>query len=533
MTMHLSQRSCSMNKKMNPERRDFLKLSAAGAAGIALTSGGISKVFAASSRTAAGTAPLNKWPGRVVINFNKNARPPVVDTTKTPPTYAFNVAPTAEQITVIKKMVDDSIKLLTGQTDIGLAWKAIFPSSGANALTATSKIAIKIPLGCNSSLSAPHYTSVQAIVDGLTKMDFNGIKFPVANISFYDGACSNNFGSAGYTAANFPGISMVYGSYGANYTDGAENNASPAVKQQYSTVLHNADFLINVFSPRGHGSAFGNFTLGFKNHYGTYPPAYHDAPNGGQYLRAISCTGVVYNKNVLSICSGIFGQYEGNGPGGSPQNYNVYANYMDSTILLATTANPVASNPTTIIMGTDPISVEMQAIKMMRIQGKKNYAVADMPDYLRASGGIVVTGTNWPPNPGAPTAMDNIGVIDESKMTVLRVLNGVTMSAYPERAASSQAKGPAAFVTAKQVQGNNSTFIEFKLPVEHVGGDASISIYDMKGALVSKMSQKVLGVLNSLSWNELDVRGNTVTKGKYIVKLESGTVSQSSRFTIL
>jgi hypothetical protein len=504
-----------MNKKMSPKRRDFLKITVAGAAGIALSSGGISRVLAGPTpRTAAGTAPLNQWPGKVVINFNKGASPNAVGGT-----------PTADQITLIKKMVDDSIKLLTGQTDIGLAWKAIFPSTGTNALSLTSKIAIKVPLGCNKSLSAPHYSSVQAIVEGLAKMDFNGTKFPVANISFYDGACGNNFNTAGYTAANFPGISMVYGSYGNNYTDGAENTATPPAKQQYSTVLHNANFLINVFSPRGHVSYTGNVTLGFKNHYGTYPPLYHSAPDFAQYIRAINCTGPVYNKNVLTMCSAIYGQYEGNGPGGTPQNYGRYSQFMDST--------STNLNSTTIMVSTDPVSIEMQAIKLMRIQGQKTYAVADMPDYLRASGGVVVSGTNWPPNPSAPTAMDNIGVIDESKMTILRVLNGVTISVLPERAASSQAKGPAAFVTARQVQGNNSTFIEFKLPADHVGSDASISIFDMRGALVSKMSQKVLGVLNSLSWNELDVRGIPVTKGKYIVKLESGTVSQSSRFTIL
>jgi len=521
-----------MKKKMSPKRRDFLKITAAGAAGIALTSGGIDKVFAASARAAAGPSPLNKWPGRVVVNFNKNARPPVVDTTKTPPTYAFNVAPTADQITIIKTMIDDSIKLLTGQTDIGLAWKAIFPATGTNALSLTTKIAIKLPLGCNNTLSAPHYSSVQAIVDGLTKMDFSGTKFPVANISFYDGACSNNLNTAGYTAANFPGISMVYGSYGTNYTDGAEDNTN--TKQQYATVLHNADFLINVFSPRGHGSPFGNFTLGYKNHWGTYinPSNHHNAPEAGQFLRATHCTGVVYNKNVLSICSGIFGQYEGNGPGGTPQNYNVYANYMDPTILLATSANPVASNPTTIIMGTDPVSVEMQSIKVMRVQGKKTYAVADMPDYLRASGGVVVTGTNWPPNPSAPTAMDNIGVIDESKMTVLRIQNGVPLSSIAERShEQSQSFGSA--VAAKQVQGHASTFIEFRLPADHIGKDAAISIFDMKGGLVRRMPRKVLGVLNNLSWDERNGRGALVKKGMYVVQLDCDMVRQSSQFTIL
>ncbi len=502
-----------MSKNMCPGRRNFLKMTAAGAAGIALTAGGVHKVFAASPRTAAGTAPLNIWPGRVVINFNKTACP-----------TAIGSAPSAAQITIIKTMVDDSIKLLTRQTDIGLAWKSIFPSPpSTNALTLTSKIAIKIPIGCNNSLSAPHWSSVRAIIDGLKLMDFGGTKFPATNITIYEAACSNNFETAGYTSGttgNFPDINpFVYGSFGTNYTDGAENNANPGVKQQYSTVLHNAQFLINVFSPRGHTDA-ELFTLGFKNHYGTYPTVYHGVPAISQFLRNICCTGPVYNKTVLLVCSGIYGQYEGSGPGGSPQNYGRYSQWMDTS-----SAN---LNPTTIIMSTDPISAEMQTIKMMRIQGQGQYTTAAMPMFLKASGGVVVTGTNWPPDPALPNTMDNIGVIDENRMTIWRIINGTL--AVKERQ-SLQARNISSFVTASQIKGH-STFIEFGLPESHVGNSASIEIYDLKGKLVNRFSQKVSGVLNHLSWNETDASGSHVGMGAYIVRLISGGVDVSSKFSI-
>jgi anaerobic selenocysteine-containing dehydrogenase len=163
-----------MSKKTNSQRRDFLKLTAAGAAGLAIASP-VQKAFAATARTAAGTAPLNKWPGKVVINFNNTIATGDVD-------------PTAEQITTIQTMVNDSILLLTGQTDLGAAWKSIFPATGANAITATSKITIKVPVGCSKTRSVPHWWPVQAITNGLQKMDFNGTKFPAANITIYDAA---------------------------------------------------------------------------------------------------------------------------------------------------------------------------------------------------------------------------------------------------------------------------------------------------------------------------------------------------------
>jgi hypothetical protein len=493
-------------KEMCQGRREFLKSAAVGATGIALASG-VTKLFAASPRTAAGTAPLNKWPGRVVINFNKNAP-------------SGNVDPTAAQITLIKTMVADAIKLLTGQTDIGQAWKAVFPAS----LSLTSRIAIKVPVGVNSSRTAPHWSTVQAITEGLQQMDFSGTKFPAANITIYDGAGGNNLSACGFNATNFPGLGgFLHNSFGTTYTDGAEDNSATPVKQQYATTLHDADFLINVFSPRGHSTYAESLTLGFKNHYGTYPCVYHDNPNLSQFIRNICCTGQVYNKTVFLMCSGIYGQYEGSGPTGTPQNYSRYSQFMD-----ATSTN---TNPTTIIMGTDPISVEMQTIKMMRIQGQQPYATANMPNYLKASGGVVVTGTNWPPNPAAPNTMDNIGVINEAQMDIRTIINGVPVAVRD--GAPTPARTTGTFVTAFPIKGSGSTFIEFALPESHAGRTALIEIVDLKGKCIARLSHGVGGALNHLSWNETDVSGRRVGRGTYIIRLTSGAVNAASKFFIV
>ena len=375
---------------MKISRRSFLKDSAAATAALSVPAGIAGTIlYEDVSAKALAVGPGNKWPGRVVINFNKNA-------------VTMNGANATAVPVVIREMVNASILRLTGETTIGAAWKAVFPAS----LTAASTISIKVPLGCANSTIAPHWSSVRAITDGLQEMEFNGNKFPAANITIYDMRCRNNLANYGYTSETFPGVKIVYDSMGSGYTDGARN-------QQYAQSLRNT-FLINVFRPGGHGPAYGGFTLGFKNHYGSYEVDHNESTASG-YLRDINGTGVVFNKNVLSVCIGIFGAQEASGSPGSPSMpYFNYASSIDNTI--TNTSVP----PTTIIMSTDPVTAEMQTIKMMRLNKKPagGYGVKDMPKYLLASAGV--TGA-------LPDASLNFGVIDETKMEIRRIINGVAM----------------------------------------------------------------------------------------------------------
>lgn len=118
---------------MSLTRRSFIKGSAASAA-LAMVGGSAIDSLSAQTSTLA-NGPGNKWPGRVVINFNKNAASGV----------------TVDE-TVAKQMVSDAICKLTNETSVAAAWKAIFPTT----LTAASKIAIKINILNNGN---PAYTS--------------------------------------------------------------------------------------------------------------------------------------------------------------------------------------------------------------------------------------------------------------------------------------------------------------------------------------------------------------------------------------
>ena len=476
-----------MRKKISTSRRNFLKVGMAGAAGLAIASK-VETIFA-SSAAVTSPGPGNKWPGRVVVNFNKSA---------------FDSSG-VDTITVMQ-MVDDAIVKLTGQSTVGEAWKSIFPAS----LTASSKIAIKVNT-LNPGLPAPHWSSVRGITDGLKQMDFNGTKYPAGNILIYDmnnGLPSvNNLGTAGYKAGNFPGISIVTDT-AIDGGDGALNNRT------YAKTLKDADFLINVFSPRGHNQppVGSQVSLGFKSHYGTYSDPTGMHANITHNIRDINCSGPVYNKTVLSVCSGIYGMNEGHGPAGIPDNFTTYAQTMDKT--------STTQCPTTIIMSTDPVSAEMQSLKIMRINSKKTYALADMPEYLKAAAGVEVVG--WSP-------IHNIGVIDESQMTIHKIINGVEPVLYQAPGLNSFGLG----IAAHHLKGHNSAFIEFTLPSDHVGREASIEIFNSKGALVRKLSHKVLGVLNNVSWDEMNEQGALASKGLYVVHLISNGKRVSTPMTII
>jgi len=157
---------------------------------------------------------------------------------------------------------------------------------------------------------------------------------------------------------------------------------------------------------------------------------------------------------------------------------------------------------------------------MMRLNNGGLYSVANLPKYLRASGGVT----------GALTdATYNIGTIDEANQTILRIINGSTPSGVKEHYLSDKNTGIS--LAASQISSRN-TFIEFTLPENHINKNVSLEIYDLTGKLVTKFVQKVFGVNNHVSWNGTDSTGKLAGKGTYIVRLVSEGISISSKFLI-
>jgi hypothetical protein len=244
-----------------------------------------------------------------------------------------------------------------------------------------------------------------------------------------------------------------------------------------------------------------------------------DKPNhlhtdGAQNLRDMNCTGPIFKKTVLTACIGIVAMDETVGPFGSPSIFSTYSKTMDP--------NSTSQSATTIIMSTDPITCEMQAVKMLRLNKGKNYGVNDMPNYLKASAGIsgALSGTVY-----------NIGVIEEDtqniKMERRYIINDKVLIGNPSNTPTANSPGS---IHVSALPHHGYTFIQYNLPARFIGKQASISIHSMNGALVHKQSETIHGVANHYSWDHKDQAGKKIPAGQYIVRIVSGSARQSAHF---
>jgi hypothetical protein len=487
----------------NEGRRNFLKTAAAGTAVIAMNPE-FGNVLATPSSTAA-RDPGNKWPGKVAINFNKSlTKNDAIDND------------------VIAKTMEQTIKLLTGKDDVGEAWKSVFP----NTLSLTSKIAVKV-VCYNPYKVGLNWQTVKGVTDGLQKMTINGTKFPASNITIYELTTSptaNAFNVAGYTAANFPGINITTDkSKKVKTGDGALND------REYAQALKDADFLINCFNARGHayGDSDGKFTCGFKSHFGTYtdPNGMHGTPAGSgvsKNIRELTCIGPVYKKHVLSVCGAIFASNEGNGPGGitgkddlAPEDFSTYVKTIDSSATV--------KHPSTIIMTTDPATAEMQAIKILRVNKSKTYGPTNLPAYLQSAAGVDKSGF---------TPTYNIGIIDETKMTIYKMTNDVIISGPVRSLGQSPNNKLPVSLSAHPITGHESVSIDFNVPDHQIGKIVFLEIFDARGSLIRKLKHVVGGLNNQCSWDQKDNHGVKAANGMYIVKLAYGSTNLTSQFSI-
>ncbi len=478
---------------MSISRRSFLKTSAAATA-MTIAGGAAEKVLAETASEP--SAPGNKWPGRVAINFNKAA---VTGTASSPKV----------DDAVVGKMVDDTIMLLTGEKTVGAAWKAIFPTT----LTATSKIAIKTNF-YNNTLVCPHWSSLLAMAKGLAQMDFGGTTFPLANITIFESNTGNSFDSAGYTTARFQGITLS--KYSENQMDSSVKDAATG-ESKYAPALKNADFMINVFGCRGHDTYAESVTLGGKSHYGTYPPGVHTQPAFSVRVANMMATGAVNKKLVLSVSSAIFANNEGTQYQSGPADFSTYAKKVDPTATSTFAA-------CTIIMSTDAVSADMQAIKVLR-QNKtgKTTGVSDMPKYLQACAGVS----------SALSVKYNIGVLDEAKMEVRKIINGTVVGGVPVLKNNNLVSVEEYALHISPLNKQGTVYVEYSVPSSRIGGKAVLSMYDMLGNLVFSSEQSIIGVRNHFSWDRKTAQGRSLGTGNYVCKLTIGRINRSATFAIV
>ena len=250
---------------MKKERRDFLKITAAGATGLALTR-------ATPARAA--------WPSSGTMDINpdiSNMRVVAcVDTAmmkSVPATMTFETQNAAVDYARVQANMDAMAMSLTQKGTADDAWTTIFRSSKD---WASSTVAIKVNGGEGKN------TAHLAILQKLSNL-FIGWGVKPTNFIVYDGHTSP--GAPGIFSASFSAtdkskvLGVVGGPSGSSgdllggWKDGKLVDGTTrrcAAKIVDGTV----DVLINIANNKGHayGTVLGNVTLCMKNHYGTWEP---------------------------------------------------------------------------------------------------------------------------------------------------------------------------------------------------------------------------------------------------------------------
>jgi hypothetical protein len=319
----------SLVKKVT--RRDFLKYVGAGALGmLALPKlvpgagrlGGIKKLAQAGKKLFG--SPLSS---DVVLCYDQNAT-----------SGSSIIQP------VVQAMIDSSILALTGLTDVGEAWKSIFPG-----IAETSIIGIKI--NCINSSFPAHPAVITSIVNGLAQMNFSGNLFPKNNAIIWD-RTDSELTSCGFTVytGSDPNTVRCFGSShsGVGYDNAVTFSVNGASVHPSKIISQMCDYIIDAALLRTHSQ--GVVTLSMKNHYGTV-----NSPGSLQHTSGCSPAIPALNQQIrdvitpnniqkIFIIDGLFGLYSG-GPGGSP-NFN----------------------PKYIIMSKDPVACDYEGQAVINIE---------------------------------------------------------------------------------------------------------------------------------------------------------------------
>jgi uncharacterized protein (DUF362 family) len=276
-------------------RRDFLKVLGAGAATLIVRPG----MTQTLDQLGKGLIPKDA-PSNVVQCFDETS-----------------VAGTTIKAPVVQIMLDESIKTLTGQADVGEAWKAIFPG-----IAQTSVVGIKV--NCINASCSTHPTVVNCIVNGLAQMIVGGTSFKKNNIIIWDRTNSELTG-AGYTiyTGNDPNTVRCFGTdqSGIGYDNTRPLNVGGTTSYPSKILSQMISYLIDAAVLKDHSQ--GIITFGMKNHYGSIN-------NPGSLSHSAGCTPSVPSLNQqirdvlpitniqkLTVIDATIGVYTG-GPGGSP-----------------------------------------------------------------------------------------------------------------------------------------------------------------------------------------------------------------------
>lgn len=462
-----------MEKKPNLGRRDFLKKTAVGAAGL---TAGMSLLKPAKA--------MGAWTTGMAINPNiSNLRvvcmyDPKMITNANLTSFSLASYVAATDKTVISNDMDQMAMSLAQKTTADAAWNAIFQKPTAKTW-AQVKVAIK--LNTCSSVNFPRVAVVGKICQVLT-----GFGVPAANISIFDTTCNTGIGAySNYFSATdttkFPGVQTT--SLGGTTSAPVPNlgNVSCVTNIANGTI----DILVNIGVNKGHMTSGGDgntggCTLCLKNHFGTFSPHHSTStPTTGD----AAC---YYSMSDAII-------------GGTPPRQQlciVDSLWADNTMSPSNQPNSV---PARLVMGTFAGAVDY--LTCLNIRKPSNIVNAAQMDWTQINRFL----TNF----GYTTT--------DAALTWVALTPGT--SVLPGQAAGQ--KPPHALEIRLTGRNSGSAITKFGLPNETTG-DVDIQIFDIRGRSVRKMSAQLQGNRTSISWDGKNEHGNSVGTGIYEVRVSAG-----------
>jgi uncharacterized protein (DUF362 family) len=370
---------------------------------------------------------------------------------------------------VVRIMIDEGIKELTGIKDTGEAWKSLFPG-----IDALKTIALKV--NCINSSMSTHPTFTYAVADSISTMKFGNQLYNNNNIIIYD-RTTNELKSAKYTinTTNTGVRCFATNQTGIGYSTETYNVAGNTQKIS-KIVTEIADYLVNLAVMKNHSGA--GVTLCMKNHYGTCNnPGNLHGDYCNEYIPALNALEPIKSKQKVFIVDALYGVISG-GPGGSPQ-----------------------VTPKKIIMGTDIVAVDYYGRKLLADSGCKTTGSAAKHIDTAAS-------------------KYNLGIIDPQKIELINIKDPSTPVSVDEKETG--------MVQLEQNTPNpfekNTTF-RFNLTNE---SEIEMLVYDLNGTNVRHIASGIFpGGYNTISWDGTTDDGSDLPTGIYICSLNSKNFNKS------
>jgi hypothetical protein len=494
-----------MKKKTRQNRREFLKMSAAGAA--ALSMGGL---LVKNAGAATGLA----WPDTGALAINPEidnlrvvvCNDPTMITGSALGTFQSfnNVIDTAKLQTNMDKMA----MALSQKADAKTAWATIFRKPG-NKTWAQVNVAIKVnTVDADDSPKLSIIDKVCKILNAIgTSTADPGV--PFANMTVYDSNSNVTTYKSSYAAPKLPAGIKVVQNLGTAVVSYALPNGTATLT---SGSLNNGsiDILVNIAMNKGHDQFDkGKTTLCLKNHYGSFSPQTTTYPR----YRNNQCGNLDYlidiNKSNPIL-------------GGTPSRQQLCI--MDS--LWAMESGPsggkiVQNNR--LVMGTFAGAVDYLVARKIR------QAIMKIPVGTVDSGNSSDTTMN---NPAIDRYLTGFGYdLAAANVAGLDFVDALTWTptAILSNGSIIKNKGMPLRITVSNSSVKGSR-VNFYLPP--AATTVKIAILDINGRTVRTLSVKSAGVNPDVLWDGRTANGRTVSAGNYIIKLVGDGFEQTGNILI-